>query len=156
MTLVLKPDLDIIKMYVCTKNEVSTFNSSKVIIWTDTQTDGQTDGQTDRQTDRLDWNYYLPHTRMVLKAYLRKSEGSNGRNFFLGHSVSWGGIQIKLLPALLDFRRQWCPSIHDSGIPQIYKLQFWKWISSHTKLRCLLKSCIILTLFRIFTTRICG
>ena len=32
MTLVLKLDLDIIKMYVCTKNEVPIFNGSKVII----------------------------------------------------------------------------------------------------------------------------
>ena len=32
VTLVLKLDLDIIKMYVCTKNEVPTFSSSKVII----------------------------------------------------------------------------------------------------------------------------
>ena len=31
------------------KNEASTFNSSKVTIWTDTQTD----------THRFDWNYYL-------------------------------------------------------------------------------------------------
>ena len=57
MTLVLKLDLDIIKMYVCTTNEVPTFSGSKVIIRTDTQTDRhtdrQTDGQTDRQTDRL-------------------------------------------------------------------------------------------------------
>ena len=54
MTLVLKLDLDIIKMYVCTKDEVPIFSSSKVNIWTD------------RQTDRLNWNYYLPHTRMVI------------------------------------------------------------------------------------------
>ena len=39
MTLVLKLDLDIRKMYVCTENEVPIFNSSKVIIWTDRQTD---------------------------------------------------------------------------------------------------------------------
>ena len=39
MTLVLKFDLDIVKMYVCTKNEVPTFNSFKVIIWTDRETD---------------------------------------------------------------------------------------------------------------------
>ena len=32
MTLVLKLDLDIIKMYVCTKNEVPIFSGSKVII----------------------------------------------------------------------------------------------------------------------------
>ena len=42
MTLVLKLDLDIIKMYGCTKNE-----------------------DTDTQIDRLDWNYYIPHARMV-------------------------------------------------------------------------------------------
>ena len=32
MTLVLKLDLDIIKMYVCTKDEVPIFSVSKVII----------------------------------------------------------------------------------------------------------------------------
>ena len=62
MTLVLKLDLDIIKVYVCTKNEVPTFCSSKVIIWTDTQTDGQADKQTDRQTERQTWLKLLPTT----------------------------------------------------------------------------------------------
>ena len=51
MTLVLKLNLDIIKMYVCTKNEVPTFSGSKVIIRTDSQTDRWTDRQTHRQTD---------------------------------------------------------------------------------------------------------
>ena len=32
MTLVVNLDLDIIKMYMCTKNEVPTFSGSKVII----------------------------------------------------------------------------------------------------------------------------
>ena len=31
MILVLKLDLDIVKMYVCTKNEVPTFSGSKVL-----------------------------------------------------------------------------------------------------------------------------
>ena len=31
ITLVLKPDLDIVKMYVCTENEVPSLSSSKVI-----------------------------------------------------------------------------------------------------------------------------
>ena len=31
MTLILKLDLDIVKRYVCTKNEASTLNDSKVI-----------------------------------------------------------------------------------------------------------------------------
>ena len=47
MTLVLKLDLDIVKLYVCTKDEAPTSNGSKVIAWTDIQTDGW--------TDRLDW-----------------------------------------------------------------------------------------------------
>ena len=44
MTLMLKFDLDMIKMYLYTKNEVSMWSGSKVIAWTD--------GHTDRQTDR--------------------------------------------------------------------------------------------------------
>ena len=38
MTLVLKLNLYVKKMYVCTKNEGPTFSSSKVIIWADRQT----------------------------------------------------------------------------------------------------------------------
>ena len=37
MTLVLKLDLDIVKMYACTENEVSSFSGSKVIAWTGIQ-----------------------------------------------------------------------------------------------------------------------
>ena len=57
MTLVLKLNLDIVKMYVCTKDEGPTSNGSKVIAWTDTQTD--------RQTDSTEIITYL-HTRMVI------------------------------------------------------------------------------------------
>ena len=39
MTLILKHDLDIVKMYVGTENKVPSFGSSEVIAWTDTQTD---------------------------------------------------------------------------------------------------------------------
>ena len=46
MTLILKLDLDIVKRYVCTKNEASTFNGSK-------NTDRHTDRYTYRQTDRF-------------------------------------------------------------------------------------------------------
>ena len=42
MTLILKPDLDILKMYHHTKNKVSISIASKVIAQTDTQTDSQT------------------------------------------------------------------------------------------------------------------
>ena len=38
MTLVLKFDLDMVKMYLHTKNEVPSYSSSKVIAWTDRQT----------------------------------------------------------------------------------------------------------------------
>ena len=51
MTLILKLDLDIVKMYVCTKSEAPTFNGSKI-----------TDSYT--QTDSTEIITY-PHTRMV-------------------------------------------------------------------------------------------
>ena len=72
MTLILKLYLDMVKMYLHTKNEVSMSSGSKVIAWTDRNTDRQTDRQThthththtnrhtDRQTDRHDWKHYLP------------------------------------------------------------------------------------------------
>ena len=41
MTLVLKVDLDIIKMYVCTENEVPSLSVLDVTAWT--ETDKQTD-----------------------------------------------------------------------------------------------------------------
>ena len=49
MTLVLKFGLDIVKIHVCTKNEVPIFSSSKDIAWIEK-----------RWTHRLNWNYYLP------------------------------------------------------------------------------------------------
>ena len=68
MALILKLDLDMVKMYLHTKNEVSMSSSSKVIAWTDRhtdrqthrQTDTQTDRHTDRQTHRHDRKHYLP------------------------------------------------------------------------------------------------
>ena len=38
LTLVLKLDLDMVKMYLHTKNEVPSYSGSKVIAWTDRQT----------------------------------------------------------------------------------------------------------------------
>ena len=52
MTLILKLDLDIVKRYVCTKNEASTFNGSKSYS-PNRQIHRQKDRQTDRQKDRL-------------------------------------------------------------------------------------------------------
>ena len=70
MTFVLKFDLDIVKMYVCTKDETPTCTCSKVIARTDTQTDRWTDTQTDTQTDSTEIITY-PHTRMVINALVR-------------------------------------------------------------------------------------
>ena len=53
MTLVLKLDLDMVKMYLHTKNEVPSYSGSKVYSLnrqTDRQTDIQTHTHTDRQT----------------------------------------------------------------------------------------------------------
>ena len=88
MTLILKLDLDMVKMYLHTKNEVLMWSGSKVIVWTDRhtdrqtdrqdrhtdrRTDGQTDRRTDRQTDR--WtdtteNITYPHSRVVINNHL--------------------------------------------------------------------------------------
>ena len=54
MTLILKVDLDMVKMYLYTKNEVSMSRGSKVIAQTDINT------KTDRQTDGHDRKHYLP------------------------------------------------------------------------------------------------
>ena len=56
MALILKLDLDIVKMYHHTKNEVSMSTASKVIAWTDRHTHTHT-----HTTKTLP----LPHTREV-------------------------------------------------------------------------------------------
>ena len=53
MTLILKLDLDMVKTYLHTKNEVPMWRGSKVIAWTD------------RQTDMIENSTY-PHTRVVI------------------------------------------------------------------------------------------
>ena len=76
MTLILKLDLDMVKMYRHTKNEVSMLRGSKVYSLnrqkhrqthrqTDRQTHTQTDTQTDRHTDMTE-NITYPHTRVVI------------------------------------------------------------------------------------------
>ena len=62
MTLILQLDLDMVKMYLHTKNEVSMSSSSKVIAWTDRNTDRQTHRQTHRQTDMTE---NITYTRVV-------------------------------------------------------------------------------------------
>ena len=57
MTLILKLDLHMVKMYLHTKNEVSMSRVQK--LWLE-QTETQTDRYTDTQTDRHDQEHYLP------------------------------------------------------------------------------------------------
>ena len=47
MILILRHNLDMVKMYLYIENELPTICSSNVTAWTD------------RQTDRPEWNYYL-------------------------------------------------------------------------------------------------
>ena len=90
MTLILKLDLDIVKMYLHTKNEVSMWRGSKVIAWTDRNTDRQTDRQKDSQTDtdththRHDWKHYLP---IYAGGNYTKKPSQNGRSTDL--IISW-------------------------------------------------------------------
>ena len=63
MTLTLKLDLDMVKMYHHTKNEVSMSRHSKVIAWTDRQTDRHTHTHTHTHTQYE--NITFPHTRAV-------------------------------------------------------------------------------------------
>ena len=65
MTLKLKLDLDMVKMYLHTKNEVSMSRGSKVIAWTGRNTNRHTDRQMDRQTDMTE-NITYPHMWVVI------------------------------------------------------------------------------------------
>ena len=64
MTSILKLGLNMVKIYLHTKNEVSMSRGSKGIALTDRNTDRQTDTQThrytDTQADRHDQKHYLP------------------------------------------------------------------------------------------------
>ena len=65
MTLVLKHDLDMVKMHYHTKNEVFMSRHSKVIAQTHTYTHTHTHRWTDRHTHRQYENITFPHTRAV-------------------------------------------------------------------------------------------
>ena len=79
MTLILKLDLDIAKMYQHTKNEVSMSRGSKVIALTDKNR------QTDRQTDRHDRKHYLP-----------TYAGGNKKSTISVHGAMSPGFLVKL------------------------------------------------------------
>ena len=69
MTLIFKLDLNIVKLYLYTKNEVPSYSSSKVIALTDRRTETQTDRQPQRQTHnqtQLTEIITYPHTLMVI------------------------------------------------------------------------------------------
>ena len=111
MTLVLKLDLDIVKMYVCTKDEALTSNGSKVIAWTDTQTDRwtdrQTDGQTDRQTDRQMDRQTHRQTRLKLLPSVY-ADGNNlvHLSYYVFDSI-WIRMIVKLLKLSNAFFLLW-------------------------------------------------
>ena len=86
MTLILKLDLDMVKMYLHTKNEVSLLRGPKVIAWTDRNTDTQTDTQTD-----MTENITYPHTRVVMIADI------NSQETLLTRAHTWRNFYISLV-----------------------------------------------------------
>ena len=90
MTLILKLDLDIVQMYLYTKNEVSIWSSSKVLAWTDIHIDRQMD----RQTDMIE-NITNPDLRVVTRKpfsqrrvpQVNKFEQVQGRRVPHGHML---------------------------------------------------------------------
>ena len=82
MTLMLKLDMDIIKMYVCTKKKflpsaVQKLSSEQTHRQKHRQTDTQTDGQTDRDTDRQTQLKLLPTTYADSNKSISKSRIAN-------------------------------------------------------------------------------
>ena len=69
MTLVLKIDLDMVKMSYHTKNEVSMSRHSKVIACPDTHTDTHRHTQTQTHTHTQYENITFPFTWVVIKAF---------------------------------------------------------------------------------------
>ena len=94
MTLILKLDLDMVKMYLHTKNEVSMWSSSKVIAWTDRNTDRQThrqaDTQTDTQTD-MTKNITYPHTWVVTSMHCSRMRTVCSSSHLCSQGLVWGG-----------------------------------------------------------------
>ena len=114
MTLILKLDLDMVKMYLHTKNEVSMSRGSKVIAWTDRQTDTQTD----TQTDRHDWKHYLP-TYAGGKYIITKSTDT----FLVTTSerFSWRKIQMLVPYSLSHFIHSSSTNLWKSDVINRYK-----------------------------------
>ena len=79
MTLILKLNLDMVRMYLHTKNEVSVSSSSKVIVCTD--------GHTDRQTDMTE-NMTYPHMRVVINI----AEILLSPSYFGGLAANWRNL----------------------------------------------------------------
>ena len=103
MTLILKLDLDMIKMYLYTKNEVCSFSSSKVIASTDTQTDMQTHRQTWLKLLLLTskgWrevifsHFVLVHTSRGVSTFRVGGGTYLPRSGQGGVATSWGGTYL--------------------------------------------------------------
>ena len=84
MTLILKLDLDMVRMYLHTKSEVSMSSGLKVIICTDGHTDRHTETQTDRHIDRHTDRHTDRHDR---KHYLATYAGGKKRVPFLSSQI---------------------------------------------------------------------
>ena len=73
MTFILKLDLDMVKVYLHTKNEVSVWKGLKLVDWTDWH------------TDRYDWKHYLTTDAggnfLTTRAYFVQHKYSFGSNF---------------------------------------------------------------------------
>ena len=85
MTLILKLDLDMVKTYLHTKNEVSIWSGSKVIAWT-------TERNTDTQTQRHDWRLTYPHTHVVTRMHC--SMMHTGHSLTICQSLLLGGCLL--------------------------------------------------------------
>ena len=97
MTLIFVLDLDMVKMYHHTKNEVSVSTASKVIAWTDRHrhTDTHTDVCTHTHTHRCTHIY----TQTLLKHYLYRIRASKILPAFLLPKTekAWCGLSWSLL-----------------------------------------------------------
>ena len=70
MTLTLKLDLNIVKIYLYSENEVPSFSSSKVIAWQDRHTDTETDRRT--HTHFFEYDIYVSYTRFISCSSMRE------------------------------------------------------------------------------------
>ena len=133
MTLILKLDLDMVKMYLHTKNEVSMSSGSKVIAWTDRNR------QTHRQTDMTENITYL-HTRVVTR--MHSSRMRTVCSLTMGGVPAHGGT---CPPGICTCPRGYLPRGVPAGggtgpgkpplVDRILDTRYWKYYLAPTLLR---------------------